>query len=137
MQHYFYSITRIHVNTTKLCNITCTSATTCVILRSLECIPYPFLRWINEMYTFSCDNSFPPNSRSGPEKRGKWELCFLWTGSFFFFLFSLSFGHDGDPSRVLFMYTDGTSWVVRLTKRDTLATGNLCPRPPSPPPFLV
>ena len=27
----------IHVNTTKLCNITCTLVATCVILRSLEC----------------------------------------------------------------------------------------------------
>jgi len=27
-----------HVNTTKLCNVTCTLVATCVILRSLECI---------------------------------------------------------------------------------------------------
>jgi hypothetical protein len=31
-------VSRIHVNTTKLCNITCTLVATCLILRSLECI---------------------------------------------------------------------------------------------------
>ena len=30
---------RIHVNTTKLCNIMCTLVATSVILRTLECIP--------------------------------------------------------------------------------------------------
>jgi hypothetical protein len=30
-------IPRIHVNTTKFCNITCTLVATCVILQSLEC----------------------------------------------------------------------------------------------------
>ena len=30
-------VSRIHVNTTTLCNVTCTLVATCVILRSLEC----------------------------------------------------------------------------------------------------
>ena len=30
-------ISRIHINTTKVCNITCTLNATCVIIRSLEC----------------------------------------------------------------------------------------------------
>ena len=36
----------IHVNTTKLCNITCTLVVTCVILRSLECsvVTYPSVK---------------------------------------------------------------------------------------------
>ena len=36
----------IHVNTTKLCNITCTLVATCVILQSLEC---------NEIFVISCN----------------------------------------------------------------------------------
>ena len=31
-------VSHIHINNTKLCNITCTLVATCVILRSLECI---------------------------------------------------------------------------------------------------
>ena len=38
--HYTnYIISHIHINTTKLCNITCTRVSISVILRSLECIP--------------------------------------------------------------------------------------------------
>jgi hypothetical protein len=36
-------VSRIHVNTTKLCNVTCTLVPTCVILQSLECIMSPTL----------------------------------------------------------------------------------------------
>jgi hypothetical protein len=39
-------VSRIHVNTTKLCKITCTLMATCVILRSLECISIKALHWV-------------------------------------------------------------------------------------------
>ena len=35
-----FIVAHIHVNATKICNITCTFVATCVILRILECSPY-------------------------------------------------------------------------------------------------
>jgi hypothetical protein len=47
-----YIIPHIHVNTTKLRNITCTLVATNVILRSLECISGRFC-WMDERYALS------------------------------------------------------------------------------------
>ena len=43
-------VSRIHVNTTKLRNITCTLVATCVILPTLECKNKPKHRWMALLY---------------------------------------------------------------------------------------
>ena len=43
-------VSRIHINTTKFCNITCTLVATCMILRSLECIRHFWTPKVNCLY---------------------------------------------------------------------------------------
>jgi hypothetical protein len=56
-------VSRIHVNTTKLRNITCTLVATCVILWSLECISLQKFTYVDDQYhvTMSRHDTWRPS----------------------------------------------------------------------------
>ena len=61
-------VSRIHVNTTKLCNITCTLITAGVILQSLECtsITKKFEAIFSDRYHYENKKKSPPRSHHHP-----------------------------------------------------------------------